>query len=788
MRRSLRFKKKIFALLAIVSLLTCLFPMGALAADASITATKVPVLKDGIGAQTFGTIKIIAPAGAVSQGDSVYIKLPSGIEYGSAFGAPVEVAAASNDNEIIAPDTYDGDINALDAVDLAVYAVGNDMDEIRVVVVGAPLSGTDAVLLIQLGDMDVDSGENGPVEVTVDPSNNSGFPSGTVTVAKINSSGIVNLSLSGADTSDDQFDFDLRMKEEVAGSLEVGNKSLKAKLPTGFVWTGPSLTRFIFPALWGSDIVVNITKNDEEAIVDFLGANEYDSDGDGVADALIDANADGVVTEAELAAAQAAVADGDGSLATCVASAWEGTWTFEVDDESKLTPGDVICTLSGKTTTNATQAPVGTYGEKSVAISAASAPTLIAGRDEQEIGDIVIKESLAHSLSDSDTVTLTLPEGARWQQAFENNDAPEDLDNFTSDENLQLTFDRYQNDNRTAKFSVPANHESNDSNAEIKLENVEVALAADFSGDLTVEVGGTSPLKGSTIVVGKVVGALTAAAASVPEVKIGLSDQTGGEITITEQAAGAFNNDELDGRTDDGIVRLVLPSGVTFASTPKVEVTSGDMKIDNVKRAESDSEVRFTVDNESTTASTITVSGVSLKVNRDVPEGDITIKIKGGGAEKTSGYEDWDSSDTVAKVAIAKVVTPAPGATKADASFVIGSTTYKVGGVEMTMDVAPYVKDGRTYLPVRYVAQSLGVADANILWDGVSQKVTLIKDGTVVQLTIGSNMLLVNGAAIPMDAAPELTSDRTMLPIRFVAQAFGASVGWDEATQTVTLK
>ncbi|MBC7336320.1 MAG: copper amine oxidase N-terminal domain-containing protein, partial [Clostridia bacterium] len=47
--------------------------------------------------------------------------------------------------------------------------------------------------------------------------------------------------------------------------------------------------------------------------------------------------------------------------------------------------------------------------------------------------------------------------------------------------------------------------------------------------------------------------------------------------------------------------------------------------------------------------------------------------------------------------------------------------------------------------------------------------------------------LLINGITITMDAAPEIKDGRTMLPFRWVAQALGASVSWDEATKTVTM-
>ncbi|NLE90553.1 MAG: copper amine oxidase N-terminal domain-containing protein, partial [Dehalococcoidales bacterium] len=104
-----------------------------------------------------------------------------------------------------------------------------------------------------------------------------------------------------------------------------------------------------------------------------------------------------------------------------------------------------------------------------------------------------------------------------------------------------------------------------------------------------------------------------------------------------------------------------------------------------------------------------------------------------------------------------------------------------------TMDVAPYIKDDRTYLPIRYVGYALGIADHNILWDDASKTATLIQGDKVVQVKIGSTTMMVNGVAIAMDVAPEITSDRTMLPFRFIGQAFGADFAWDDATKTVTM-
>ena len=59
---------------------------------------------------------------------------------------------------------------------------------------------------------------------------------------------------------------------------------------------------------------------------------------------------------------------------------------------------------------------------------------------------------------------------------------------------------------------------------------------------------------------------------------------------------------------------------------------------------------------------------------------------------------------------------------------------------------------------------------------------------TVVKLTIGQSVGYINDAAHTLDAAPIIRESRTMLPVRFVAEAFGADVAWDGATSTATLK
>lgn len=110
------------------------------------------------------------------------------------------------------------------------------------------------------------------------------------------------------------------------------------------------------------------------------------------------------------------------------------------------------------------------------------------------------------------------------------------------------------------------------------------------------------------------------------------------------------------------------------------------------------------------------------------------------------------------------------------------------GVTVVQLDVAPYIKPpGRTYIPVRYLANALGVADANIGWNGRAQQVTLSEPGMPkVQMTIGKKHVISNSNRKEIDVPPEvIPPGRTMLPARFVAEALGYQVDWDPVNSLV---
>lgn len=119
--------------------------------------------------------------------------------------------------------------------------------------------------------------------------------------------------------------------------------------------------------------------------------------------------------------------------------------------------------------------------------------------------------------------------------------------------------------------------------------------------------------------------------------------------------------------------------------------------------------------------------------------------------------------------------------------FKIGVPYYVVNGQApgVKMDVALFIQNDRTFVPVRFLGNALGVTDDRITWDNNTQTATL-KGNATLQMTIGKAQVTSNGQAKAIDVAPVVVDPgRTMLPARFVAEGLGYQVDWDEATQTV---
>ena len=108
-----------------------------------------------------------------------------------------------------------------------------------------------------------------------------------------------------------------------------------------------------------------------------------------------------------------------------------------------------------------------------------------------------------------------------------------------------------------------------------------------------------------------------------------------------------------------------------------------------------------------------------------------------------------------------------------------------LNGQALTFDVSPNNINGRIMVPMRIIFEALG---ANIEWDEETATVTATTDDLTVKVTIHSPYISINGIMSAMDVAPVIADGRTLVPVRFVSEAFGAEVSWDESTSTVNIR
>jgi len=107
----------------------------------------------------------------------------------------------------------------------------------------------------------------------------------------------------------------------------------------------------------------------------------------------------------------------------------------------------------------------------------------------------------------------------------------------------------------------------------------------------------------------------------------------------------------------------------------------------------------------------------------------------------------------------------------------------KVNNKIISSDVEPFIKNGTTYVPIRFVSEALN-AD-KIIWNEKSKAVLIAKDSTQISLIINKNYAYVNNTYTPLDSNAIISKGRTFVPLRFISNCFGANVEWNQDTNTV---
>lgn len=114
-----------------------------------------------------------------------------------------------------------------------------------------------------------------------------------------------------------------------------------------------------------------------------------------------------------------------------------------------------------------------------------------------------------------------------------------------------------------------------------------------------------------------------------------------------------------------------------------------------------------------------------------------------------------------------------------------GSISVSVNGRNVSFDVPPFVNaQNRTMVPIRFISEELG---SQVNWIPAEQKVTIRRQGQEIELWIGNSDAKVNGTIVAMDTQAELVKGRTMVPLRFISESFGADVQWQAANRMVVI-
>ena len=127
---------------------------------------------------------------------------------------------------------------------------------------------------------------------------------------------------------------------------------------------------------------------------------------------------------------------------------------------------------------------------------------------------------------------------------------------------------------------------------------------------------------------------------------------------------------------------------------------------------------------------------------------------------------------------------------KIELTIGISTIDREINGVasKIKMDVAPYIRDGRTMIPLRSVAEALGF---EVEWNISTRTAVLKNSNTRVEIPVDTNKIIVNGTVYTSDVKPEIKNNRTMLTIANIARALGLRDGkdiiWNSKSKMVTI-
>lgn len=409
---------------------------------------------------------------------------------------------------------------------------------------------------------------------------------------------------------------------------------------------------------------------------------------------------------------------------------------------------------------------------------------------------IELVETVRGSLISGGNIILTLPSGSRWLAGPTATATGGGL--TVSPQGVKVSNSVYtfavnnaSTANGTVRFNIPAGA---------------IAVLPSASGNLTVNVSGNAGAAGD-VVIATIRAPFTISSDSAPRhgtsvshgtgtgqsstsyshsvgggtsfgmgvgtdtnppsgISIGVNQGTAGNIVITENFVGGIRT---------GNIVLRLPTGIRFQTTPIVAVTDGNIRL-GVPAVSGENVLTIPVLSASTVLSAVTIGAINYNIDRHLPDGDILVNV--------GGTSLFDSATT--DIAPFKIRNGRIGA-RATTIFTVGASSFTRDGILSRIDAAPMIQNNRTLLPLRFVAQAIGINEDNIIWNPANRTVVILHNDRVIQIRIADRAMLVNGISVPLDAPAFIQNGRTFLPLRAIGLALRANIVWDATARTVAV-
>ena len=642
--------------------------------------------------------------------------------------------------------------------------------------------------------------EDGSVQVSID-GENSPLTSGTYTVATA-SSNTTTANVTGTVKSYPRQTVTAANVEirETSVSAISGDQILRLTLPSGYSWSGLDISGDL--AANESNVLFNDDNPGKESIGDLAVNGDYYQPNDRTVYVYIDVDASQGTRESLILTPIFSITR-DAAMGDIALSIY--SYRAFSDSNRIASASDLVIAVYGDDTVSVT-----TLDEENL-------PEVVAGYlDDNDGNPFIVQVTLEESTADS-LVTNRYIE-------FDFNDEIQVLANYNADGEPALMSDgiKYYIGTGTKDYEdvddvmnvneidgingdrstftmtldqVAANADWEDNDPNTVTFYIPVTAEADYTGDIELTVSGArAGIEDTTLTVGTVIAPVTVTT-EVTDIVNGAQQQAAANITITENIAGYLDAGE---NIEISLDTLDL-EGFSFGSAT-AEVTEGDLSIsDKVSRNTAD--ITIPVEDISTEVSTITISDVIVNLGRNLPEGEYEISVGGdalvensyylngefGTGENSNNVIDGDFAGSTVTTAYLNIITSPDTEQGINATFTDGQASYTLNGETVTMDVAPYIdSNNRMMVPIRYAANAMGVSDDNIQWNSYTQTGTISGAMGVVQVTVGSTSLITSNGTITMDTVAVNSNDRIYVPVRYIANALGASVSWDPATRTAT--